>query len=209
MNRPIKPNKVPPWTPRRFALGFTRFARRPLETTLDHPDKETVMTELSNTDSVAKALSGLLNDGDSYVVECKGGVVSTRPLADKDYLKIKYPELHGSLHKCEQKLIGTGGQLWIIIIIGLILNLAIANDWLGKIDIDTTVLKSWWFYTAVVIGMFVVNNIYLKYKADKNAKIVLPEITRSLEENGISMDKAISLLTNDNALYNVRQCLMK
>jgi hypothetical protein len=163
---------------------------------------------MQKTDQIAEALSGLVNEGEKFSIVVQGGKIQVNPISDKDALRTRNQELHGKLLAFEQKLVGTGFELWFFILAAIGACVFIQLNPLVDLGFDLSPLKVWWVYLSMFIIAFTLNTFRLNSGVKRRFAHFYPEIKKSIESAGVSEEELISLIANDSTLFNVRQRLM-
>lgn len=163
---------------------------------------------MQKTEQISNALSGLVADGERFAVSGKKGAIEVRPISDKDALKILNPDLHGKLLAYEQRLVGSGNEVWFFLLGALLTDILISTNLTQELGLNLERLQTWWVYAgSFAIGM-TFNTFRLNARVKREFKRLSSSIRAEVAKANITEGELLSLLSNDPGLFNIKNRLM-
>ena len=156
---------------------------------------------------VVQKLAEILDEGDRFVVECRGGQVDVQPIdgARLPPLSEEKPELYGHLAAVSEILSDAGSNFILIPMVTLaIICLIVHMRWINTLlGIDIEAIRSVWVYATVLtvcfflsgqIALWIEGFAYRRYRDD---------LIRRIREAGLSRWLLLARISGDEELSNV------
>lgn len=158
---------------------------------------------------VKKALDGVLQDGERWVVSRTKGEVEVRDAASR--LKEENPRLYGVLLTHEQAIAEAGGMLFFGALLGAIgVSIALHVRLLdGPLGDHAAQLRSGWVYAFLII-VAVIGSLRLCGHFERQAYARRrDELLDEIGQAGLDRPTLLTLLEGDSALSNVAEHLKR
>ena len=163
---------------------------------------------MQKTEQISNALSGIIADGEKFSITATKGVIEVRPISDKDALKILNPDLHGRLLSYEQRLMGSGNEVWFFLLGALLVDILISTNLTSGFGLDLSKLQTWWVYIGSFAIAMTLNTFRLNSRVKRQFRRLAPSIREEISKANISEGELLSLLSNDSGLFNIKSRLM-
>jgi hypothetical protein len=164
----------------------------------------------SRKEVIARALDGVLAEGEQYVVRCSGGEVQIQNMEAME-ARQKYPRLYGHMLALHERIDNAGGSLIIFMLAGaglfcLGVHLEWWDDWLGVAAMAK--LRSGWFYLAALVLAFLLGGTIANWLEKRAYRQGRDELIELMKQEKLSRESLLTTILDDATVAKVAEYLV-